>query len=121
VQAAAAMTVAQAERDEAVQAARDEAWRAVQAADTARAADLAAQDAELGAELRQLHDVRRRGCSSLAGAVLQLASGPPLPHARRRPSRARLSERPRTHVPLTGYSHMICSRVLCRVRCFPSK
>jgi hypothetical protein len=29
--------------------------------------------------------------------------GPPLPHARRRPSRARLSERrPRTHVPLTG-------------------
>ena len=29
--------------------------------------------------------------------------GPPLPHARRRPSHARLSERrPRTHVPLTG-------------------
>ena len=29
--------------------------------------------------------------------------GPPLPHARRRPSRARVSERPpRTHVPLTG-------------------
>jgi len=29
--------------------------------------------------------------------------GPPLPHARRRPSRARLSERrPRTHVPLTS-------------------
>ena len=60
VQAAAAMTVAQAERDEAVQAARDEAWRAVQAADTARAADLAAQDAELGAELRQLHDEQER-------------------------------------------------------------
>ena len=60
VQTAAAMTVAQAERDEAVQAARDEAWRAVQAADTARAADLAAQDAELGAELRQLHDAQER-------------------------------------------------------------
>ena len=43
--------------------------------------------------------------------------------ARRRPSRARLRERrPRTHVPLTGYcSHVICSRMLGRVRCFPSK
>jgi hypothetical protein len=47
--------------------------------------------------------------------------GPPLPHARRRPSRVCLSERrPRTHVPLIQASHMICSRVLCHVRCFPS-
>jgi len=77
VQTAAAMTVAQAERDEAVQAARDEAWRAVQAADTARAADLAAQDAELGAELRQLHDAQERvqlTCRRSFAACIRAAS-----------------------------------------------
>jgi hypothetical protein len=39
---------------------------------------------------------------TLIDAAHHANKGPPLPHARRRPSRARLSERrPRTHVPLT--------------------
>ena len=44
-------------------------------------------------------------CNSRADADRRRAprKGPPLPHARWRPSRARLSERrPRTHVPVTG-------------------
>ena len=67
---------------------------------------------------RIIHEAESRS------AIAPARKGPPLPHVRRRPSRARLSERrPRTqeHTCRLPASHMICSRMLGRVRCFPSK